>query len=93
MRDIGGRVYDIRARFTRWRSPIGKGRLRAPPSRIGQLVAGRRTTVEKQAGLARFVWTHHGRGDGNGFQVLRFSDDFLKTRRGRELVDAAREDD
>jgi len=24
-------------------------------------------------------------GDGNGFQVLRFTDDFLKTKRGKAI--------
>ena len=59
-------------------------------------------TVEKQAGLVRIVKVRaaHGKGhgpkadelnlwivgDGNGFQVLRFTDDFLKTKQGREIT-------
>jgi hypothetical protein len=59
-------------------------------------------TVEKQAGLVRIVKVRaahekgHGAkadelnlwivGDGNGFQVLRFTDDFLKTKQGREIT-------
>ena len=117
-RGTGTRVYDIRdplhpVEVAYWKGPAPRTAF-LPGS--GSWSPGVDRTVEKQAGLARFVWTHHGHGkshegkgdehgrkggelnlwivgDGNGFQVLRFSDDFLKTRRGRELIDDARKDD
>jgi len=111
-RGTGTRVYDIRdplhpVEIAYWKGPAPRTAF-LPGS--GSWSPGVDRTVEKQAGLARFVRVraHHGKehdwkgherkgdelnlwivGDGNGFQVLRFSDDFLKTRRGKEIIDEA----
>jgi hypothetical protein len=64
--------------------------------------AARRVQETKQTGLARFVKVRepHGRGheinlwivgDAGGFQVLRFSDEFLRTKRGRDINEEATE--
>jgi hypothetical protein len=126
-RGTGTRVYDIRdplhpVEVAYWKGPAprtaflpGSGSW-SPPSN-GVSVD---RTVEKQAGLVRFVKvrSRHGKehewkgddwwrrdegkkdelnlwivGDGNGFQVLRFSEDFLKSRRGKELIEDALKDD
>jgi hypothetical protein len=61
-------------------------------------------TVEKQAGLARFVKARAADGKGHelnlwivgdagGFQVLRFTDDFLQTRPGKAIHAEAIKDD
>ncbi|HKC43332.1 MAG TPA: hypothetical protein VKC64_05860 [Burkholderiales bacterium] len=111
-RGTGTRVYDIRdplhpVEIAYWKGPAPRTAF-LPGS--GSWSPGVDRTVEKQAGLARFVRVraHHGKehdrkeherrghelnlwivGDGNGFQVLRFSDDFLKTRRGKEIINEA----
>jgi hypothetical protein len=84
---------------TRWRSRTGRGRRRErpffPAPAAGQPGVDR--TVEKQAGLARFVKVPaadgKGRefnlwivGDGGGFQVLRFTDAYSQTQRGKALL-------
>ena len=87
-RGTGTRVYDIRdplhpAEIAYWKGPAPRTAF-LPGS--GSWSPGVDRTVEKQAGLARFVKVPaadgHGRelhlwivGDGNGFQVLRFSNE------------------
>ena len=97
-RGTGTRVYDISdplhpAEIAYWKGPAPGGAF-LPGS--GSWSPNTSRTVEKQAGLARFVeapaadgkghelnlWVV---GDGNGFQVLRFTDDFLKTQRGKAI--------
>jgi hypothetical protein len=97
-RGTGTRVYDISdplhpAEIAYWKGPAPRTAF-LPGS--GSWSPGVDRTVEKQAGLARFVkapaadgkghefnlWVV---GDGNGFQVLRFTDDFLKTQRGKAI--------
>jgi hypothetical protein len=97
-RGTGTRVYDISdplhpVEIAYWKGPA-PGNAFLPGS--GSWSPGVVKTVEKQAGLARFVevpaadgkghelnlWVV---GDANGFQVLRFTDDFLKTQRGKAI--------
>jgi hypothetical protein len=97
-RGTGTRVYDISdplhpVEIAYWKGPA-PGDAFLPGS--GSWSPGVVKTVEKQAGLARFVevpaadgkghdlnlWVV---GDANGFQVLRFTDDFLKTQRGKAI--------
>src|SRR6476469_5200138 len=107
-----GKSDDGRLRFTRYRHPRlrhsrspppprdrlleGAGAANGRSSRIGQLETGR-PTVEKQAGLARFVKvpTADGKGrefnlwivgDAGGFQVLRFTGSYLQTQRGTAII-------
>jgi hypothetical protein len=104
-RGTGTRVYDIRdplhpVEIAYWKGPAPRTAF-LPGS--GSWSPGVDRTVEKQAGLVRIVRARgpHGKGelnfwvvgDGNGFQVLRFSDEFLKTHRGHEIVDEALDDD
>ena len=91
-------MYDISdplhpAEIAYWKGPA-PGNAFLPGS--GSWSAGVVKTVEKQAGLARFVevpaadgkghdlnlWVV---GDANGFQVLRFTDHFLKMQRGKAI--------
>src|SRR5215813_11191312 len=103
---------DGRLRFKRFRHPRLRHSRSPPPcgdrvlegagsanglsSRIRQLVTWRRSTVEKQAGLARFVKVPaaDGKGqelnlwivgDAGGFQVLRFTDGYLQTQHGKAI--------
>jgi hypothetical protein len=97
-RGTGTRVYDISdplhpAEIAYWKGPAPRTTV-LPGS--GSWSPGVDRTVEKQAGLAHFVkvpaadgkghefnlWVV---GDGNGFQVLRFTDDFLNTQRGKAI--------
>ena len=114
-RGTGTRVYDIRdplhpAEIAYWKGPAPRTAF-LPGS--GSWSPGADITVEKQAGMPRFVRVraHHGKehewegdergdelnlwlvGDANGFQVLRFTDDFLKTRQGKAIHDEASKDD
>src|SRR5689334_13832639 len=105
-RGTGTRVYDIRdplhpAEIAYWKGPAPRTAF-LPGAGIWSPTADR--TVEKQAGLARFVKVPaaNGKGhelnlwivgDGNGFQVLRFTDEFLATQHGKAIhVEALRED-
>jgi hypothetical protein len=112
-RGTGTRVYDIRdplhpVEIAYWKGPAPRTAV-LPGS--GSWSPGVDRTVEKQAGLARFVKVHVAKGkghdkgpekghelnlwivgDGNGFQVLRFTDDFLKSKRGKAIHDAVLED-
>lgn len=97
-RGTGTRVYDISdllhpSEIAYWKGPAPRTAF-LPGS--GSWSEGGDTTVEKQAGLARFVKVPAANGkrhelnlwivgDGNGFQVLRFTDDFLKTRHGKAI--------
>jgi hypothetical protein len=97
-RGTGTRVYDIRdplhpAEIAYWRGPAPRTAF-LPGS--GSWSPGVDRTVEKQAGLARFVKVPaaNGKGhelnlwvvgDGGGFQVLRFTDDFLKRHPGKAI--------
>jgi hypothetical protein len=101
-RGTGTRVYDIRdplhpAEIAYWKGPAPRTAF-LPGS--GSWSPNVDRTVEKQAGLARFVKVRaaHGRGnemnlwivgDAGGFQVLRFSDEFLRTKMGRDINDDA----
>jgi len=97
-RGTGTRVYDVSdplhpAEIAYWKGPA-PGDAFLPGS--GSWSPDTSRTVEKQAGLARFVkvpaadgkghelnlWVV---GDANGFQVLRFTDDFLKTQKGKAI--------
>jgi hypothetical protein len=104
-RGTGTRVYDIRdplhpVEIAYWKGPAPRTAF-LPGS--GSWSPGVDRTVEKQAGLVRFVRARgaHGKGelnlwivgDGNGFQVLRFSDEFLRTHRGHEIIDEALDDE
>jgi len=97
-RGTGTRVYDIRdplhpAEIAYWKGPAPRTAF-LPGS--GSWSPGVDRTVEKQAGLARFVKVPaaNGKGhelnlwivgDGNGFQVLRFTDDFLSSNPGKAI--------
>ena len=97
-RGTGTRVYDIRdplhpAELAYWKGPAPRDAF-LPGS--GSWSPGTDRTVERQAGLPRFVKAPaaDGRGhelqlwlvgDGNGFQILRFTDDFWKTQRGKAI--------
>jgi len=96
-RGTGTRVYDIRdplhpVEIAYWKGPAPRTAF-LPGS--GSWSPGVDRTVEKQAGLARFVKvpTADGKGqlnlwivgDGGGFQVLRFSDEFLQTSAGASI--------
>jgi hypothetical protein len=105
-RGTGTRVYDIRdplhpAEVAYWKGPAPRTAF-LPGS--GSWSPGVDRTVEKQAGLARFVKVRaaDGKGhdldlwivgDGNGFQVLRFTDHFWKTQRGKGIHAEALGDD
>ncbi|HMH17102.1 MAG TPA: hypothetical protein VK572_03035 [Burkholderiales bacterium] len=105
-RGTGTRIYDIRdplhpVEIAYWKGPAPRTAF-LPGS--GSWAPGVDITVEKQAGMPRFVRARaaNGKGhelnlwlvgDGNGFQVLRFTDEFLKTRQGKALHDEASKDD
>ena len=131
-RGTGTRIYDIRdplhpAEIAYWKGPAPRTAF-LPGSGSWSPTTDR--TVEKQAGLARFVWVPtgngkghdkagngngngNGNGDGNGngnenrnntelnlwivgdaggFQVLRFTDDFLNTKLGKSINSDALKD-
>jgi len=104
-RGTGTRVYDIRdplhpAEIAYWKGPAPRTAF-LPGS--GSWSPGADRTVEKQAGLARFVKVKaaDGKGhelnlwvvgDGGGFQVLRFTDEFLRTQHGKAVHAATVED-
>jgi len=97
-RGTGTRVYDIRdplhpAEIAYWKGPAPRTAF-LPGS--GSWSPGVDRTVEKQAGLARFVRVRspNGKGhemnlwivgDAGGFQVLRFTDAFLRTQTGKAI--------
>jgi hypothetical protein len=97
-RGTGTRVYDIRdplhpAEIAYWKGPAPRTAF-LPGS--GSWEPGADETVERQAGLPRFVKVPaaNGKGhelnlwlvgDGNGFQVLRFTDDFLRRNPGKAI--------
>src|SRR6476659_9382412 len=105
-RGTGTRVYDIRdplhpAEIAYWKGPAPRTAF-LPGS--GSWSPGVDRTVEKQAGLARFVKVPaaDGKGhelnlwivgDGGGFQVLRFTRDFLETNPGKDIHAASLEGD
>jgi hypothetical protein len=105
-RGTGTRIYDIRdplhpAEIAYWKGPAPRTAF-LPGS--GSWGPGVDRTVEKQAGLARFVKVPaaDGKGhelnlwivgDANGFQVLRFTDDFLSTQNGKAIHAEALKDD
>jgi hypothetical protein len=105
-RGTGTRVYDIRdplhpAEIAYWRGPAPRTAF-LPGS--GSWSPGVDRTVEKQAGLARFVKVPaaNGKGhelnlwivgDGEGFQVLRFTDAFLQTQHGKAIHAETLKDD
>jgi hypothetical protein len=105
-RGTGTRVYDIRdplhpAEIAYWKGPAPRTAF-LPGS--GSWGPGVDRTVEKQAGLARFVKARAADGKGHelnlwivgdagGFQVLRFTDDFLQTRPGKAIHAEAIKDD
>ena len=105
-RGTGTRVYDISdplhpAEIAYWKGPAPRTAF-LPGS--GSWSKDADVTVEKQAGLPRFVKARaaDGKGhelnlwlvgDGNGFQVLRFTDDFLRTQRGKAIHAEAVKDD
>jgi hypothetical protein len=98
-RGTGTRVYDIRdplhpAEIAYWK---GKAPRKAFLPGSGSWKPGVDRTVEKQAGLARFVKAPaadgKGRelnlwivGDAGGFQVLRFTDRYLQTQHGKAIT-------
>ena len=98
-RGTGTRVYDIRdplhpAVIAYWKGPAPRTAF-LPGS--GSWSTGVDRTVEKQAGLARFVKVPaaNGKGpelnlwivgDAGGFQVLRFADSYLQTQRGKAII-------
>jgi len=98
-RGTGTRVFDIRdplhpAEIAYWKGPAPRTAF-LPGS--GSWSPGVDRTVEKQAGLARFVKVPaadgKGRelnlwivGDAGGFQVLRFTDSYLQTQRGKAII-------
>ena len=104
-RGTGTRVYDIRdplhpAEIAYWKGPAPR-RAFLPGSGSWSPTVDR--TVEKQAGLARFVKARAADGKGHelnlwivgdagGFQVLRFSDEFLQTKAGKALHAQALQD-
>ena len=97
-RGTGTRVYDIRdplhpAEIAYWKGPAPRKAF-LPGSGSWSPTVDR--TVEKQAGLARFVKVAAANGKGHelnlwivgdagGFQVLRFTDDYLKTQSGKAI--------
>jgi hypothetical protein len=97
-RGTGTRVYDIRdplhpAEIAYWKGPAPRKAF-LPGS--GSWSPDRDQTVAKQSGLARFVKVPaaNGKGhelnlwivgDANGFQVLRFTDDFLQSNPGKAI--------
>jgi hypothetical protein len=97
-RGAGTRVYDIRdplhpAEIAYWKGPAPRTAF-LPGS--GSWSPGVDRTVEKQAGLARFVKVPaadgKGRelnlwivGDAGGFQVLRFTDWYSQTQHGKAI--------
>jgi hypothetical protein len=97
-RGTGTRVYDIRdplhpAELAYWKGPAPRTAF-LPGS--GSWSPGVDRTVERQAGLPRFVRARSSDGkgqelqlwlvgDGNGFQVLRFTDDFMKSKLGKAI--------
>ena len=97
-RGTGTRVYDIRdplhpAEIAYWKGPAPRTAF-LPGS--GSWGPGVDRTVEKQAGLARFVKVRAANGKGHelnlwivgdagGFQVLRFTDEFLRTKPGKAI--------
>ena len=105
-RGTGTRIYDIRdplhpAEIAYWRGPAPRTAF-LPGSGSWSPTVDR--TVEKQAGLARFVKVRaaHGKGrelnlwivgDAGGFQVLRFTDDFLHRQHGKAIHAEALKDD
>ena len=105
-RGTGTRIYDIRdplhpEEIAYWKGPAPRTAF-LPGS--GSWSPGVDRTVEKQAGLPRFVKARaaNGKGhelnlwlvgDGNGFQVLRFTDEFLKTHHGKAIHAEATKDD
>jgi len=105
-RGTGTRVYDIRdplhpVEIAYWKGPAPRTAF-LPGS--GSWSPGVDRTVEKQAGMPRFVRARaaNGKGhelnlwlvgDGNGFQVLRFTDDFLQRQHGKAIHAEALKDD
>jgi hypothetical protein len=105
-RGTGTRVYDIRdplhpSEVAYWKGPAPRTAF-LPGS--GSWGPGVDRTVEKQAGLARFVKVKGAHGHGNelnlwivgdagGFQVLRFTDDFLSRQHGKAIFAEALGDD
>jgi len=97
-RGTGTRVYDIRdplhpTEIAYWKGPAPRTAF-LPGS--GSWSPGVDRTVEKQAGLARFVKVRAANGKGHelnlwivgdagGFQVLRFTDEFLQTKPGKAI--------
>jgi len=97
-RGTGTRVYDVRdilhpKEIAYWKGPAPRTAF-LPGS--GSWSPGVDRTVEKQAGLARFVkvpaTNGKGRelhlwvvGDAGGFQVLRFTDSFMQTKAGKAI--------
>jgi len=97
-RGTGTRVYDIRdplhpAEIAYWKGPAPRTAF-LPGSGSWSPTTDR--TVEKQAGLARFVKVPAADGKGHelnlwivgdagGFQVLRFTDDFLQRNPGKAI--------
>jgi len=97
-RGTGTRVYDIRdplhpAEIAYWKGPAPRTAF-LPGSGSWSPTVDR--TVEKQAGLVRFVKARAADGKGHelnlwivgdagGFQVLRFTDDYLKTQHGKAV--------
>jgi hypothetical protein len=98
-RGTGTRVYDIRdplhpLEIAYWKGPAPRTAF-LPGS--GSWKEGVDRTVEKQAGLARFVKVPaaNGKGpefnlwivgDAGGFQVLRFTDSYVQTQRGKAII-------
>ena len=105
-RGTGTRVYDIRdplhpAEIAYWKGPAPRTAF-LPGS--GSWSPGVDRTVEKQAGLARFVKVPAADGKGHelnlwivgdagGFQVLRFTDEFLQTKPGKAIHAEALQED
>ena len=101
-RGTGTRVYDIRdplhpLEIAYWKGPAPRTAF-LPGS--GSWKPGIDTTVEKQAGLARFVKVPAANGkprefnlwivgDAGGFQVLRFTDAYMQTQRGKVIITEA----
>jgi hypothetical protein len=98
-RGTGTRVFDIRdplhpLEIAYWKGPAPRKAF-LPGS--GSWKEGVDRTVEKQAGLARFVKVPaaNGKGpefnlwivgDAGGFQVLRFTDWYQQTQRGKAII-------
>jgi len=105
-RGTGTRIYDIRdplhpAEIAYWKGPAPRMAF-LPGSGSWSPTVDR--TVEKQAGFARFVKVPAADGKGHelnlwivgdagGFQVLRFTDDFLQTQHGKAIHAEALTDD